>query len=127
MSERRRFVILTHDHPVLHWDLMFDTGDALRTWRLETEPTVGVEIRAIALPDHRRMYLHYEGPVSGDRGKVSRWDSGTYSVLEETPSGLTFEVDGERVSGVIEMVREDVGDEWVFIVQDSSTNERRES
>ena len=38
-----RFVILEHDHPRLHWDLMLQTGDALRTWRLASPPTRGCE------------------------------------------------------------------------------------
>ena len=32
-------------------------------------------------PDHRRMYLDYEGEVSGQRGSVRRVDSGTYRAL----------------------------------------------
>ena len=33
-----RFVILEHDHPVVHWDLMLEAGEALRTWRLAAPP-----------------------------------------------------------------------------------------
>jgi len=76
----RRFVILTHDHPVLHWDLMLDFGEALRTWRLLAEPEVGADIPAEALPDHRRAYLDYEGPVSGGRGTVTRWEAGEFEL-----------------------------------------------
>ena len=42
MTGRRfggRFVILTHDHPFLHWDLMLEADGVLRTWRLLQEPT----------------------------------------------------------------------------------------
>ena len=62
-----RFVILEHDHPVLHWDLMLEAGDVLQTWRLANPPTPGCAIDATALPDHRLTYLDYEGPVSGNR------------------------------------------------------------
>ena len=33
-----RFVILEHDYPELHWDLMLETAGALRTWRLLRPP-----------------------------------------------------------------------------------------
>lgn len=114
MIKPQRFVILQHDHPVLHWDLMLDTGEVLRTWRLEVEPASQAEMRAFALPDHRRMYLDYEGPVSGDRGTVTRWDAGTYTLLEETPSRLRYQVDGHLMQGIVQMDRGIAGDEWTF-------------
>lgn len=87
-----RFVILEHDHPVLHWDLLLEAGDVLHTWRLVAPP--GAEpIEATALGDHRRMYLDYEGPVSGQRGTVRRHDAGTFS--EEIPPTPSFERRGE--------------------------------
>jgi hypothetical protein len=79
-----RFVLLEHDHPVLHWDLMLECGDALRTWRLDRVPTVAATIPAEPLSDHRIAYLDYEGPVSGDRGTVKRVDSGEFT---QTASG----------------------------------------
>lgn len=73
-----RFVILEHDHPTLHWDLMLEAGAALHTWRLAQPPRPGARIQATALPDHRIMYLDYEGPVSGNRGQVRCWERGTF-------------------------------------------------
>ena len=121
MNEPQRFVILTHDHPVLHWDFMLDTGEVLRTWRLEKEPVMEAEIRAICLPDHRRMYLDYEGPVSGDRGTVARWDGGTYALLEETLTRLRFRVDGHRTQGIVEIVRSNLSDEWMFVLHGAAS------
>jgi len=81
-----RFVILEHDHPSLHWDLMLEAGDVLQTWRLANPPEVGSSpIDAMALGDHRIAYLEYEGPVSGNRGAVRRWDAG---VFDEEPDSL---------------------------------------
>src|SRR5262249_39383059 len=77
-----RFVVLEHDYPQLHWDLMLESGNVLRTWRLAAPPGKGAAIRAWYLAEHRKMYLDYEGPVSGNRGRVSRWDSGVYSWSE---------------------------------------------
>ena len=74
-----RFVLLEHDHPFLHWDLMLECGDALQTWRLDRIPAVAATISAEPLPDHRLMYLDYEGSVSGNRGTVKQIDKGDFT------------------------------------------------
>src|SRR5204862_462785 len=73
-----RFVILEHDHPERHWDFMLEAGPVLRTWRLAKAPdATGIRIAAQPLGDHRALYLDYEGPLSGARGTVTRWDGAT--------------------------------------------------
>ncbi len=114
MSERCRFVVLAHDHPVLHWDLMLDRGDTLRTWRLEQEPQAGVDVVAVAIADHRRAYLDYEGPVSGGRGSVVRWDAGTFSELEESAERVAARFQGDRIRGTVSWMRGGEED-WIFI------------
>src|SRR5688572_1045480 len=107
-----RFVILEHDYPVLHWDLMLEGEGVLRTWRLAEPPGT----RAVAAEpsfDHRLVYLEYEGPVSGDRGVVRRWDRGTYSPVAEQEGGLTVRLDGERLQGVF-VLRQTGQGEWTF-------------
>ncbi|HEV2971076.1 MAG TPA: DNA polymerase ligase N-terminal domain-containing protein [Pirellulales bacterium] len=69
----------------VHWDLMLESGAALRTWALAAEPASDILIAAEQLPDHRLAYLDYEGPISGDRGTVIRWDAGHFELLSETP------------------------------------------
>jgi len=108
-----RFVILEHDHPALHWDLMLESGERLRTWRLAKAPLGEQVISAVALGDHRRLYLDYEGPVSGNRGSVRRWEAGTYVVEEETADRLTMALDGERRKGRAVLRRVNEGD-WSF-------------
>ncbi len=72
-----RFVILCHEnHRGAHFDFMLESGDVLKTWALPQPPASGVEIECEALADHRLAYLDYEGPVSGGRGSVARWDRG---------------------------------------------------
>lgn len=102
-----RFVILTHDHPHFHWDFMLEWGDRLRTWRLEKEPALNVPIMAESLPDHRLAYLDYEGPVSGNRGEVKRWDAGEFSIIEELPVQLVVELAGARLRGRVTISRDD--------------------
>jgi hypothetical protein len=109
-----RFVVLTHDHPFLHWDLMLEQGEILRTWRLAQPPDAEGPIDAEALPDHRLAYLDYEGPVSGGRGTVERWDVGTYELVQFAADRLQVRFAGRRLSGDASIAREQSGVAWVL-------------
>jgi len=117
-----RFVILRHDPPPggqrpPHWDLMLQRGDALRTWALAEPPAAGRWIAAEALPDHRPDYLDYEGPVSGDRGAVSRWDAGTVQWERKTTCEVVVYLDGKQVSGRATLTRVDeTATSWQFVL-----------
>jgi len=75
-----RWALLRHDFPWLHWDFLLarNHAPAATTWRLLRTPCVNEPIAAQALPDHRLLYLDYEGPVSGGRGSVQRLDRGEW-------------------------------------------------
>lgn len=111
-----RFVILEHDHPALHWDFMLEAGEVLRTWRLAGTPEPGRVLAAEPLPDHRRLYLDYEGPVSDGRGTVRRWDAGTFDVEAETDGRLVLRLRGGRGEGQAVLERTEAGD-WQFVFQ----------
>lgn len=104
-----RYVILEHDHPGLHWDLMLEAGDVLRTWRLDAPPRAGQAVGAEASFDHRTAYLEYEGPVGGGRGRVVRWDAGTYAPDEEQDGRLVVRLDGGRLRGTAVLARAATG------------------
>lgn len=95
-----RFAILTHDHPSLHWDFLLEQGESCRTWRLLKAPDSSGDISAEALADHRLMYLDFEGPVSGDRGMVTRWDAGTFEWLANGDELVEVRLTGRRLNGV---------------------------
>ena len=105
-----RYVILAHDWPAPHFDLLFEVGDVLRAWRLAGEP--GREpVAAEPNVDHRPFYLHHEGPVPGGRGSVTRWDDGTYTG-ELGPEGGAVEMNGRRLRGAATLSQTDDG--WSF-------------
>ncbi len=106
-----RFVILEHDHPLLHWDLMLERGSVLRTWRLTAPPSAGHAIAAAVAFDHRLHYLDYEGPISGGRGSVVRWDRGTFTGRVEDESSIEVHLRGERLQGRLLLERCE-GDTW---------------
>src|SRR5438552_222517 len=99
-----RFVVLEHDHPVLHWDLMLEAGGVLQTWRLAQPPLPSsAAIEATRLPDHRLMYLDYEGPISGNRGAVTRWDAGTFEEKMDSTTTKILKMNGTRLHGCIRL------------------------
>lgn len=106
-----RFVILEHDHPFLHWDLMLECGPVLRTWRLESPPCADATINATAVFDHRLHYLDYEGPISGGRGRVIRWDRGTFLGQVESANPIVVNLQGERLQGRLRLEAKE-GDAW---------------
>jgi hypothetical protein len=109
-----RFVVLAHDWPTPHFDFLLEAGGVLRAWRLMAEPFAGAEIPAEPNVDHRLLYLDYEGPVSGDRGTVRRWDAGTFEWLVEEPDRVAIDLRGEKVSARAEWTRDEA--RWVFRV-----------
>jgi len=62
-----------------HYDLMLEHGDGLRTWRLVNTAFQAFQV-ARQIKDHRKTYLDFEGEVSGERGRVKIWDTGTYTI-----------------------------------------------
>jgi len=131
-----RFVVLRHEFPAdhrraSHWDLMFETDGVLRTWAIRLSPDESEPQPADALSDHRLEYLSYEGPVSGDRGSVTRWDSGTYHRLAESLTSrrdmgsgeFRFRVAGSRLCGAVELARGPEGWRYRFLTGDGSSSD----
>ncbi len=118
VSSMPRYVVLEHDHPFLHWDLMLEAGDVLRTWRLADPPRPGPEIAATALGNHRCFYLDYEGPVSGDRGRVVRWDAGCFTWQTDESAHVVVSFQGGCLHGRAVLTQLDE-EKWSFILADA--------
>ena len=102
-----RYVILYHqrisgDEDLTHWDLMLETNNVLRTWKITAAPQPGLAHEAIPLPDHRIAYLDYEGPISGNRGKVHQLDSGTFSgTVPRSDETFSLQINGHMFQGTL--------------------------
>ena len=97
-----RFTILRHERPVEpHWDLLLEISgqDPLLAWQIRESPDQwpGQTLTARRLPDHRRIYLDYEGPLSNDRGHVTRYDTGVIAWTEFTTTEARFTLQGARL------------------------------
>jgi hypothetical protein len=94
---------------------MLETGDRLRTWSLPAEPHPGATLAATSLPDHRLAYLDYEGPLSGNRGIVRRWDTGSFEIIRDTGSELAIRLTGQRLLGTVRIAQTHLkGPDWRF-------------
>jgi hypothetical protein len=135
-----RFVLLYHECPPgyerpSHWDLMLEAGDWLRTWALAELPRAwqaahaktcalrpdcpalssNATVEAQVLGKHRRAYLTFEGPLSGNRGAVTQIDAGSYTIVGAAPTELQIELAAEHVSGRVSL-RESDRDRGVWIL-----------
>jgi hypothetical protein len=84
-----RYAVLWHTGvAVPHFDVLVEPspGANLAAWRSPVWP-VEESVRVQRLPDHRRLYLDYEGEVGGHRGRVERAAGGTCQV-EVGPEGV---------------------------------------
>lgn len=112
-----RLVLLRHNVPddfgrPSHWDLLLEREDDCWTWAIEELPAAfGGEggskcVPATRLANHRKHYLDYQGPVSGDRGVVTRVLTGTYEFVAQSETHLDLEasIEQERIRLTIEQI-----------------------
>jgi hypothetical protein len=96
----------------------------MATWQLAENPVNLVRASGVnAIParriqDHRRFYLDYEGPVSGNRGHVTRVDRGTYTLLNQQPRHWSVRLAGSVLIGTFDLEAKDdlkeadAGEKW---------------
>ncbi len=125
------FVLLEHDMGAAegsaerrdaHWDFLIEAPgtDRLPTWRLARNPleldaatSAPAEIPAERLADHRRVYLDYEGEISGNRGRVRRLDRGPAHIERFEGEKLVMRLEGVKLRGRFEIARQ-TADSLVF-------------
>ena len=112
-----RYAVLYHsgiDEP--HFDLLVEThpGSDLAAWRSPVWP-IESPTSLRRLKDHRRIYLQYQGELSGNRGHVKRIADGACEVVigENSPWNIRF-ADGSVIE--LAMVH---GDQWTARVSTS--------
>lgn len=126
-----QFVLLRHDCPLdgpkpSHWDFMLEHDGVLLTWQLNELPSswgkqLGTEehgaddcVQAMRLGDHRLVYLDYEGPISGNRGRVTQIDRGEFSWLQHGEKQLALQLRGDQLEGTVTLTQQVEG--WTLEV-----------
>ena len=121
-----RFALLRHAPPpdsphAVHWDLFLEDGDTLLTWALAELPVAQRTIAARSLPNHRLAYLDYQGPVSGNRGTVTRTDAGSFAWRHRREDEIVIQLDGRLLHGQASLVQVTAGArDWQFRLQPES-------
>ena len=116
-AQSLRFAVLHHTGVAeAHYDLLIETApDALlRAWRCDAWPVTAESI-VMALPDHRRAYLQYEGVISGGRGEVVRVDEGSCSIELDAADELRARLTG-RFGGFLLHLKRRPHDRWIALV-----------
>jgi len=83
---KRRWVVSRHDVKPgeTHWDFMVERGEMLATFKL-SGPLAAAPVEGTRSFDHRRVYLEYEGEISGGRGQVRIVERGELSDVVGDP------------------------------------------
>jgi hypothetical protein len=97
-----RFVIHKHTKENdIHWDLMVEQGDILKTWRLENPPEklASQKTKASPIVDHDKKFLTYQGPVNNGKGTVEIVDEGICITESQTENEIKINFDGGKLKG----------------------------
>jgi hypothetical protein len=88
--------VLRHELPdgTWHYDWLIERPDTpgLLTFRVDARPDdPGVtKLEGVRLPDHRAMYLDFEGEIKGGRGRVLRLAKGEARVFSDSEIEAVF-------------------------------------
>jgi bifunctional non-homologous end joining protein LigD len=103
----RPFGMKKHWASKLHYDLRLEWNGRLLSWAIPMGPTrtIGIERKAIQMPDHRLDYLAFEG--LHETGTIMFWDRGTWILHPEhqdierclEQGVLRFGLYGEKLEG----------------------------
>ena len=96
------FVIQKHTKAKqMHWDLMFQAGDILQTFRIQLSPEKIMNKGCIATKifDHPSKFLTYEGAVNKGTGEVKIEDKGTYKLISKEQNIWQLLLNGKVLSG----------------------------
>ena len=110
-----RFVIHKHTQGnEIHWDLMIEWGEKLKTWRLKNPPEKLVTEKTKTTPifDHDKKFLTYQGPVNNGKGTVEIIDEGICKIesTSEKETKITFE--GNKLSGSFRVIQQQ--NDWLL-------------
>jgi bifunctional non-homologous end joining protein LigD len=101
-QQQNRYVIQKHTQDEgVHWDLMLEAGEILRTYRLDIGPEEILNRPATAekIFDHSLRFLTYEGLVQNGTGTVKIEDRGIYKITSESNDLVEINFEGEVLSG----------------------------
>ena len=110
-----QFCIQKHDASHLHYDVRLELDGTLKSWAVPKGPSLNPRDRrlAVEVEDHPLSYASFEGSIPEGHygaGQVIVWDRGIWTPVGDPHEGyrkgrLKFRLDGEKLSGVWNLVR----------------------
>jgi hypothetical protein len=94
-----------------------DDVKVLATWKLSVPPlpeNLHGSLSAFALPDHRNIYLTYEGPIRNNRGWCKIFDRGQYELNENTLDLWRVRFHGTGLQGVFVLKKIHSPSDWIL-------------
>jgi hypothetical protein len=105
-----KFVIHKHTREgQVHWDLMIEWGDKLKTWRLDNPPEKLSSQKTKATPifDHDKKFLTYQGPVNNGKGTIEIIDKGNCIIESPDEKELKIYFQGKILNEEFQLVKFD--------------------
>ena len=105
-----RFVVQEHKATHLHYDFRLELDKVLKSWAVPKVPPIkeGIKRLAVQVEDHDLDYIDFEGVIPKGQygaGTVKIWDKGIFRLIRRTEDKIEFELKGEKLKGVYELIR----------------------
>lgn len=125
-----RFVVQEHHATALHWDFRLERDGVLVSWAIPKGIPVDPKSnhRAIQTEDHPMEYLAFAGDIPKGEyggGRVTIWDTGTYTCEKWWDDEVMVTLHGQRVQGRYILFRTK-GKDWMIHRMDPPQDPTRE-
>jgi len=125
MSQKdKRFVIQEHSTATsVHWDFMLESGNTLKTYRLDKSPEdiLQCSANAVKIFDHPLKFLTYQGPVNKGQGNVCIVEAGTYKMLQNKHGLMKLNLNGQILKGKF-ILTHTKGNDWLLTHETESSS-----
>ncbi len=104
------FVVQEHWATTHHFDFRLEMDGVLKSWAVPkgVPQEYGVKRLALRVEDHSLEHANFSGVIPEGQygaGKVTIWDRGTYTLIENLEKRIKFSLKGERLNGTYNLIR----------------------